>query len=96
MSEITELHQKAIDEIMDCFDFNWCARAMKATNWTWSDGEVLESDLRSSARKKLREVIQNGHYMISSGGLTAIYEKDMESDDYPFTLKLSFGQEWQA
>jgi len=95
MSKITELHQKAIDEIMDNFDFRWCYEAMKATKWTWADveGHVLESDLRSSARSKLKEVIEKDCYLISSGGLTIVYDKDRESDNYPFFLQLFFGRE---
>lgn len=54
-----EKKQRWIDEIMDNFNFNRVAKAMKALEWEWHDafeGVPTESEIRMQARHMLNSI----------------------------------------
>jgi hypothetical protein len=96
--KLKKKHFKAIEEIMESFDFEWCADAMKATNWNWGFDKTSPTvhELKHDARKKLHEVIEKDLWRVSSGGLTVTYDKKRKNEEYPFLLELTFGKEWST
>jgi len=78
-----------IDTIMDEFDFDRVHEIMVACKWGWSTGEDddLEvpsgNEIRRTARRMLKQAVEEKHALVSSGGFTVIKVKD--------TLALFFG-----
>ena len=70
--------QTQIDEIMDHFNFTRVADVMHHLNWTWYsiDGIPSESEIRTEARKRLRELQGTSNTLTSSGGLAAGTDSD--------------------
>jgi hypothetical protein len=72
---MTEQEQKLIDDIMDWFDFEKVGKVMKFLKWSWmtaEEGVPIVPEIRRSARRMLKEAIEN-KTTISSGGLKATY-----------------------
>lgn len=73
---------KAIDEIMDCFNFGAVHAYMQETGWAWGheeDGQWLfrvpdEPEIRQSARRLLMEAAKSPDDVpyIQTGGFTVI------------------------
>ena len=73
---MTEEQRKAIDNIMDWFDFEKVHRTMKALRWVWIGAEEKipsQGEIRERARQLLTDAIQDGTN-IGSGGLQVIYD----------------------
>lgn len=76
-----EKHKKAIDEIMDWFDFERVAKVMEFLNWKWvsaEDGVPSIGEIKKSARRLLKEAIKN-KTSIATGGFKVTY---IPKDDY--------------
>jgi hypothetical protein len=79
-------HKKAIDKIMDWFDFSKVHRTMVALDWKWAsaeDGVPTEPEIREMARKLMEDAI-NQKVSIGTGGFRVHYDK---KDDF---ISLSF------
>ena len=79
-------HKKAIDKIMDWFDFSKVHRTMVALEWKWvsaEDGIPTEPEIREMARKLMEDSI-NQKVSIGTGGFRVHYNK---KDDF---ISLSF------
>ena len=90
---MTEKQQKAIDDIMDNFDFHKVHLVMDFMNWQWKNAGVPDvSELKKLARRLLRDSI-NEKTMVSTGGFVATYE---EHDEVGIALDLKFVlEEWE-
>ena len=63
-------HKKAIDKIMDWFDFSKVHRTMVALEWKWAsaeDGIPTEPEIREMARRLMEDAI-NQKVSIGTGG----------------------------
>ena len=79
-------HKKAIDKIMDWFDFSKVHRTMVALEWKWAsaeDGIPTEPEIREMARRLMEDSI-NQKVSIGTGGFRVHYNK---KDDF---ISLSF------
>ncbi len=85
-------HKKAIDKIMDWFDFSKVHRTMVALEWKWAsaeDGIPTEPEIREMARRLMEDSI-NQKVSIGTGGFRVHYNK---KDDF---ISLSFViSEWE-
>ena len=73
---MTEEQRKAIDNIMDWFDFEKVHRTMKALRWQWISAEEKipsQGEIRERARQLLTDSIQSG-ISVGSGGLQVTYD----------------------
>jgi len=83
-----ELHQKSIDEIMECFDFAKVESVMISISWGWYDGTGISipsiNDLKGLALRLLTDCAEAKHnnYYTGTGGLWA----EKINSDY-FSLK---------
>ena len=80
---ITAQQQKAIDAIMDSFDFSQVAKCMKALNWGWGPRKIVpdESEIRQSARQRMRSACSEHNkekrmVYVNSGGFVATCDHD--------------------
>ena len=84
--------QKAIDKIMDWFDFSKVHQTMVALNWKWvsaEDGIPTEPEIRETARRLMEDAIKD-KISIATGGFRVHYDK---KDDF---ISLSFViSEWE-
>jgi hypothetical protein len=72
---MTEEQRKAVDNIMDWFDFEKVHKTMKALRWEWMDAEEkipCQGEIREKARQLLTEAIQT-EMSIGTGGLQVTY-----------------------
>ena len=72
---MTEEQRKAIDNIMDWFDFEKVHKTMKALRWEWVGAEEkipCQGEIRERARQLLTEAIQS-EMSIGTGGLRVTY-----------------------
>ena len=79
-------HKKAIDKIMDWFDFSKVHQTMVALEWKWAsaeDGIPTEPEIREMARKLMEDAISQ-KVSIGTGGFRVHYDK---KDDF---ISLSF------
>jgi hypothetical protein len=73
---MTEEQRRAIDNIMDWFDFEKVHRTMKALRWEWIGAEEkipCQGEIREKARQLLTDAIQS-ETSIGSGGLQVTYD----------------------
>lgn len=75
--------KKAIEEIMDCFDFKRVRKAMLALDWQWAgiDRTPFVSELRETAESILIEstVGAESPHFVSSGGFEVICDREIKS-----------------
>ncbi len=65
-------YEEQIDNIMDWFDFDKVHKAMVALNWTWYNVGIPEkAELRQTARRLLRDVVEKDARMTGTGGFYA-------------------------
>jgi hypothetical protein len=67
--------QKALDQIMDWFDFEKVAKTMEALNWKWfgaEEGVPTISEIKTQARRLLTQAIKE-RVTIGTGGFKASY-----------------------
>ena len=91
--------QELIDEVMDNFDFNKVAKAMKALGWVWATTQFdvpTESDIRKQARDILNNVydssIRTGEDCTrGTGGFEATYMLDYKMLSLKFIVS-----SWEA
>ena len=79
-------HKKAIDKIMDWFDFSKVHQTMVALEWKWvsaEDGIPTEPEIRETARRLMEDAIKY-KISIATGGFRVHYDK---KDDF---ISLSF------
>ena len=79
-------HKKAIDKIMDWFDFSKVHQTMVALEWKWvsaEDGIPTEPEIRETARRLMEDAIKD-KISIATGGFRVHYDK---KDDF---ISLSF------
>ena len=72
---MTEDQRKAVDNIMDWFDFDKVHRTMKALRWEWIGAEEkipCQGEIRERARQLLTDAIQS-EMSIGSGVLQVTY-----------------------
>jgi hypothetical protein len=72
---MTEEQRKAVDNIMDWFDFEKVHKTMKALRWEWVGAEEkipCQGEIREMARQLLTEAIQTEMSM-GTGGLQVTY-----------------------
>ena len=72
---MTEDQRKAVDNIMDWFNFEKVHRTMKALRWEWIGAEEkipCQGEIRERARQLLTDAIQS-EMSIGSGGLQVTY-----------------------
>jgi len=72
---MTEEQRKAIDNIMDWFDFEKVHKTMKALRWEWVGAEEkipCQGEIRERARQLLTEAIQT-EMSIGTGGFQVTY-----------------------
>ena len=72
---MTEEQRKAVDNIMDWFDFEKVHKTMRALRWEWIGAEEkipCQGEIRERARKLLTDAIQS-EMSIGSGGLQVTY-----------------------
>jgi hypothetical protein len=70
-------HKKAIDKIMDWFDFTKVHQTMVALEWKWvsaEDGIPTEPEIREMARRLMEDSI-NQKVSIGTGGFRVHYDK---------------------
>jgi hypothetical protein len=70
-------HKKAIDTIMDWFDFSKVHQTMVALEWKWASAEngiPTEPEIREMARKLMEDAI-NQKVSIGTGGFRVRYDK---------------------
>jgi len=70
-------HKKAIDKIMDWFDFSKVHRIMVASEWKWASAEEgipTEPEIRENARRLMEDAI-NQKVSIGTGGFRVHYDK---------------------
>lgn len=85
MVELTEGQRNSIDEIMDNFDFSRVKKTMDALEWEWYGiGIPTESEIRSEARRLLKDCLKRRCGYLSTGGFTVEYKS------YPRELALRF------
>jgi hypothetical protein len=75
---MTEEQRKAVDNIMDWFDFEKVHKTMKALRWEWIGAEEkipCQGEIRERARQLLTDAIQS-EMSIGSGGLQVTYVPD--------------------
>ena len=73
---MTEEQRKAIDNIMDWFDFDRVHRTMKALRGQWISAEEKipsQGEIRERARQLLTDSIQS-EISVGSGGLQVTYD----------------------
>ena len=78
--------QKAIDKIMDWFDFSKVHQTMVSLEWKWvsaEDGVPTEPEIRETARRLMEDAIKD-KISIATGGFRVHYDK---KDDF---ISLSF------
>lgn len=90
-NSLTEVEQNKIDNIMDNFNFQMVAAAMKYFQWSWAGAKngvpnILE--IEETAKRLLVDAAYE-KTQIATGGLRAVYEKDEENPDDPF-IQLEF------
>ena len=90
---MTEEQRKAVDNIMDWFDFDKVHKTMRALRWEWVGAEEkipCQGEIRERARQLLTDAIQS-EMSIGSGGLQVTY---IPGEGF---LKLEFiVSEWDA
>jgi len=90
---MTEEQRKAVDNIMDWFDFERVHKTMRALRWEWIGAEEkipCQGEIRERARQLLTDAIQS-EMSIGSGGLQVTY---IPGEGF---LKLEFiVSEWDA
>jgi len=72
---MTEDQRKAVDNIMDWFDFDKVHKTMRALRWEWVGAEEkipCQGEIREKARRMLTESIET-QMSIGSGGLQVTY-----------------------
>ena len=72
---MTEEQRKAVDNIMDWFDFERVHKTMRALRWEWIGAEEkipCQGEIRERARQLLTDAIQS-EMSIGSGGLQVTY-----------------------
>jgi hypothetical protein len=72
---MTEEQRKAVDNIMDWFDFEKVHKTMKALGWEWVGAEEkipCQGEIREKARQLLTEAIQTEMSM-GTGGFQVTY-----------------------
>ena len=75
MVELTEEQRNSIDEIMDNFDFSRVKKTMDALEWEWyGTGIPTESEIRSEARRLLKDCLKRRCGYLSTGGFTVEYK----------------------
>lgn len=93
-----EAIQEQIDTILDNFDFKACEVMLKAMvqcdhsypeNWV-EDGEIVESEMRATARRCMKDSVIDGYAGIS---YFTSYFSEGEDDDGPWVkIDLYFGE----
>lgn len=71
-----EKKNELIDEVMDDFDFHKVQKCMEALEWTYHDSEEIPPpipDLRKTARRLLRSVLNEKIVCCATGGFVATY-----------------------
>ena len=90
---MTDEQRKAVENIMDWFDFDKVYRVMKVLRWKWStaeEGIPCQGEIREEARRLLTQAIET-EMSIGSGGLQVTY---IPTEGF---LKLEFiVSEWDA
>jgi hypothetical protein len=68
---------KAIQEIMDEFNFASVRKVMVALDWTWGNTPSIPSidELRRVANRQLTQMCEKNQSAISSGGFDCTYNK---------------------
>ena len=75
MIELTEGQRNSIDEIMDNFDFSRVKKTMDALEWEWVGiGIPTEGEIRSKARRMLKDCMMHRCGYLSTGGFTVEYK----------------------
>ena len=72
---MTEEQRKAVDNIMDWFDFEKVHKTMRALRWEWVGAEEkipCQGEIREKARQMLTQAIET-EMSIGSGGLQVTY-----------------------
>ena len=72
---MTEDQRKAVDNIMDWFDFEKVHKTMRALRWEWVGAEEkipCQGEIREKARQMLTQAIET-EMSIGSGGLQVTY-----------------------
>jgi hypothetical protein len=72
---MTDEQRRAIDNIMDWFDFDKVHKTMKALRWQWVGAEEkipCQGEIREKARQMLTDAIET-EMSIGSGGLQVTY-----------------------
>ena len=72
---MTEEQRKAIDNIMDWFDFDKVHKTMRVLRWEWLSAEEkipCQGEIREKARRLLTDAIQS-EMSVGSGGLQVTY-----------------------
>ena len=72
---MTEEQRKAVDNIMDWFDFDKVHKTMRALRWEWVGAEEkipCQGEIRERARQLLTDAIRT-EMSIGSGGLQVPY-----------------------
>jgi hypothetical protein len=67
--------QKALDQIMDWFDFENVAKTMEVLNWKWigtEEGVPTIGEIKEQARRLLTQAIKE-RVTIGTGGFKATY-----------------------
>jgi hypothetical protein len=84
--------QRQIEEIMNHFDFEKCARAMTALDWKWrTDGVPSQQRIKEESLRLLRFIAYGDGGEIGSGGLRAEKFKAFDgTKDGAYALRLSF------
>lgn len=79
---MTDSEAKAIDKIMEEFEFSYVQEAMSKMNWVWATGGLDSTfhvptinQLRTTAHRLLVDVVEEGHTYHSTGGFVATLNK---------------------
>lgn len=90
-NSLTEVERNKIDNIMDNFNFQMVADAMKYFQWSWAgtkNGVPNIGEIEETAKRLLVDAAYE-KTQIATGGLRVVYEKDEENPDDPF-IQLEF------
>ena len=88
--------QEQIDEIMDCFDFEKVAKAMKALDWSWGFSDNASPsvpELRQRARELLRSAVDRKAIM-ATGGFVASYKSWDDGDSLELVFQVDSWDCW--
>lgn len=82
-----------IEDVLNTFDFDKCAKMMKAVNWTWAgEGEVTADMLKDTATYLFRMMQAKGYDSSSTGGLFAKISEGQNKDGANWVhVELFFG-----